>query len=71
LEKYADAHVGFETTREYELLKYIIQSAEEDDVDAFTQHVYDYDKLTKLDNWKTTILLRIKRTLREEEVNLR
>ena len=71
LEKYADAHIAFDITREYELLKSIIKDAEEDDVDAFTQHVFDYDKLSKLDNWKTTMLLRIKRSLSHEEVNLR
>ncbi|KAG2186956.1 hypothetical protein INT44_003184 [Umbelopsis vinacea] len=71
LEKYADAYVGFDTTREYELLNSILRSVEDEDVDAFTQHVYDYDKLTKLDNWKTTILLRIKRSVTDDEISLR
>ncbi|KAJ2965134.1 hypothetical protein NQZ79_g42 [Umbelopsis isabellina] len=71
MEKYADAHIGFDTTREYDLLNKVIQSVEDDDVDAFTQHVFDYDKLSKLDNWKTTILLRIKRSLTDEELSLR
>lgn len=71
MEKYADAHVGFDTTREYDLLNKVIQSVEDDDVDAFTQYVFDYDKLSKLDNWKTTILLRIKRSLSDEELSLR
>jgi len=39
---------------------------ESGDVEAFTNHVVEYDSFSKLDNWKTTILLRIKRTIRDE-----
>ena len=39
---------------------------EAEDVEAFTAKVSDYDRLTKLDQWKTTILLRIKKSMDEE-----
>lgn len=30
-----------------------------------TQHVVQFDSLTKLDNWKTAILLKIRQTIQE------
>ena len=32
----------------------------------FTGAVYEYDQVMKLDNWKTNILLKIKRGIQEE-----
>jgi len=37
-----------------------MQAVEKYDVEAFTQAVVDYDSISKLDNWKTKILLKIK-----------
>lgn len=34
---------------------------EEQNVDAFTEAVKDYDSISRLDQWYTTILLRIKK----------
>lgn len=34
------------------------------DVDAFTQAVVEYDSISKLDQWKTSILLRIKNSIK-------
>ena len=44
-----------------------MQSCEEADVDSFTKNVFEYDQVTKLDNWKTGVLLRIKKALEEDE----
>lgn len=33
---------------------------------AFTDSVVEYDQVMKLDNWKTAILLKIKRSIAEE-----
>jgi alpha-soluble NSF attachment protein len=38
------------------------------DVEAFTNVVVDFDKMTKLDSWKTTILLRMKKSIGEESI---
>lgn len=44
---------------------------EEGDVDKFTDVVADFDSLTRLDAWKTTLLLRVKKRIPEEgEVSL-
>lgn len=41
---------------------------EEHDQEAFTAAVVEYDQVMKLDNWKTAILLKIKRKVGEESV---
>lgn len=47
-----------------------MDACEEADSERFTGTVYSYDQVTKLDNWKTGVLLRIKRALEEEEGGL-
>jgi alpha-soluble NSF attachment protein len=56
---------SFESTPEYHFLIGIVDCYEAYDVDLFTQKVREFDQLTKLDNWKTGILLKIKRTMTE------
>ncbi|CAG8432808.1 11488_t:CDS:2 [Diversispora eburnea] len=57
IERYCDMDVTFASTREY---------MESGDVESFTNRVVEFDQLTKLDNWKTTILLRIKKSIQDE-----
>ena len=56
----------FSSTREAQFLKALATAAESNDVEEFTNQVVEYDSFSKLDNWKTTMLLRVKRNLREE-----
>lgn len=58
--------VSFVGTREYQFLQDIFTAVENGDVEAFTNKVVDFDQLSKLDNWKTTILLRIKKGIQEQ-----
>jgi len=60
LENYKSWDASFETSRECKFVQDIMQAVEKYDVDAFTQAVVDYDSVSKLDNWKTKILLKIK-----------
>jgi alpha-soluble NSF attachment protein len=46
--------------------KNVLDACEQEDVDAFTEHVTKFDQLTTLDPWKTTLLLRTKKLLQEE-----
>lgn len=66
LTTFAQKDVTFPSTREYKLAAAVMDACEQGDVDAFTQAVYEYDQLTKLDNTKTGILLRIKKGLEME-----
>lgn len=66
LTTFAQKDVTFPSTREYKLAAAVMDACEQGDVDSFTQAVYEYDQLTKLDNTKTGILLRIKKGLEME-----
>ncbi|KAL4741548.1 soluble NSF attachment protein [Aspergillus similis] len=60
LESYRDIDPTFASTREHQLLVDLIQTIEAQDQEAFADKLFQYDQLSKLDKWKTTILLRIK-----------
>lgn len=60
LEKYRDMDPGFGTQREHQLLVDLIQTIESGDSEAFADKLYAYDQMSKLDRWKTAILLRVK-----------
>jgi len=37
-------------------------------VDAFTEAVKAYDSISRLDNWYTTMLLRVKKSMAEDDL---
>jgi alpha-soluble NSF attachment protein len=59
--------VSFSDTRECTLLKELLDAVDEGDVEKFTNAVFEFDQISKLDKWKTTILLRIKTHLNDME----
>ncbi|KAI8053706.1 soluble NSF attachment protein [Syncephalis plumigaleata] len=63
---YQDMDLTFSNTREYKFLQNIAEAIDAEDVEQFTKTVVEYDQLTKLDPWKTSILLRIKKSVNEE-----
>ncbi|XP_060537294.1 alpha-soluble NSF attachment protein [Cylas formicarius] len=65
LERYIQMYPAFQDSREYKLIKTLIEHLEEQNVDAFTDAVKEYDSISRLDQWYTTILLRIKKHLIE------
>uniref|UniRef100_A0A1W7RA28 Alpha-soluble NSF attachment protein n=1 Tax=Hadrurus spadix TaxID=141984 RepID=A0A1W7RA28_9SCOR len=65
LAKYEEMCPSFIDSRECKLLKSLIQKLEDEDVDGFTDAVKDYDSISRLDQWYTTILLRIKKSVQE------
>ena len=67
LENYQEIDPTFASTREYQLLVDLAQTVEQGDQEAFADRLFQYDQLTKLDKWKTTILLRIKEGIEEKE----
>lgn len=54
------------STREAKFLNALLEAVEAGDQEAFTGAVVEFDQVTKLDNWKTGILLKIKRGIEEE-----
>lgn len=65
LEKYCSLYPAFEDTREYKLVKELIEHLEEQNVDAFTEAVKTYDSISRLDQWYTTMLVRIKKQIND------
>ncbi|GJS04180.1 alpha-soluble NSF attachment protein-like protein [Tanacetum coccineum] len=72
LDKYQDMDPTFAGSREYRLLANdricMAASIDEEDVDKFTDAIKEYDTITKLDAWKTTLLLRVKELLKANEM---
>ncbi|KAJ0525637.1 putative NSF attachment protein [Helianthus annuus] len=68
LEKYQDMDPTFTGSREYKLLADLTASIEEEDVEKFTDAIKEFDSMTKLDAWKTTLLLRVKEMLKAKEM---
>lgn len=65
-EKYRDMDPTFPSTREHQLLVDLLATVEEGDPEAFADKLFQYDQMSKLDKWKTTLLLRIKNSIEEK-----
>ncbi|EIW71907.1 hypothetical protein TREMEDRAFT_66620 [Tremella mesenterica DSM 1558] len=70
LETFSTKDVTFPSTRESKFAHELMDACEQGDVERYTAAVYQYDQVTKLDNWKTAILLKIKKALEEDEGGL-
>eukprot|EP00227_Mantoniella_beaufortii_P013535 CAMPEP_0197575360 /NCGR_PEP_ID=MMETSP1326-20131121/786_1 /TAXON_ID=1155430 /ORGANISM="Genus nov. species nov., Strain RCC2288" /LENGTH=294 /DNA_ID=CAMNT_0043138117 /DNA_START=31 /DNA_END=915 /DNA_ORIENTATION=+ len=74
LERYEDVDPSFGDSRECNLLKGLADAAEEGDQDKYTSVLSEYDSMSRLDAWKTTLLLRAKKkivaSVAEEEDDL-
>ena len=65
LEKYMELDFTFGDSRECKFATDLTQAFEDFNLDDFTDHVYNYDNVSKLDAWKTSILLRIKDAIKQ------
>ncbi|XP_053473984.1 N-ethylmaleimide-sensitive factor attachment protein, alpha a [Ictalurus furcatus] len=71
VQRYEEMFPAFSDARECKLLKKLLDAHEAQDVDAYTSAVKEFDSITRLDQWYTAILLRIKKTIQEDENDLR
>ena len=67
LDLYRELDPSFGGTRENMLLTDLVASVQEGDQDAFADKLFQYDQLSKLDKWKTTLLLRVKAAIEKDE----
>lgn len=65
-ERYCQIDSTFASTKEYPFLTDIAAALEDGDVDAYTELVTKWDRTNAMDDWKTEILLKIKRMIDEE-----
>ncbi|XP_044472903.1 alpha-soluble NSF attachment protein 2-like isoform X4 [Mangifera indica] len=68
LERYENLDLTFSRTREYKFLADLATTIEEEDVTKFTHVVREFDSITRLDPWKTTLLWRVKEALKAKEL---
>uniref|UniRef100_A0AC35U7P5 TPR_REGION domain-containing protein n=1 Tax=Rhabditophanes sp. KR3021 TaxID=114890 RepID=A0AC35U7P5_9BILA len=61
--QYESINPTFSESREAKLIKDIIAASEAKNVDDFTLAVQNYDKISKLDNWHSALLLKIKKNI--------
>ncbi|CAL0328328.1 unnamed protein product [Lupinus luteus] len=68
LEHYQDLDPTFSRTHEYKFLADLAASIDEEDVAKFTRVVHEFNKITPLDSWKSTLLLKVKDALKAKEM---
>eukprot|EP00262_Sarcandra_glabra_P003181 TRINITY_DN1371_c0_g2_i1.p1 TRINITY_DN1371_c0_g2~~TRINITY_DN1371_c0_g2_i1.p1 ORF type:complete len:290 (-),score=61.68 TRINITY_DN1371_c0_g2_i1:349-1218(-) len=68
LERYQELDPTFSGTREYKFLADLAAAIDEEDVVKFTDVIKEFDSMTRLDAWKTSLLLRAKNALKAKEV---
>ena len=66
LASYIELDQTFQGTREHQLLVDLTGAVEQGDNEQFADRLFQYDQLSKLDRWKTTILLRVKNAIEEK-----
>ncbi|XP_018422370.1 PREDICTED: beta-soluble NSF attachment protein isoform X3 [Nanorana parkeri] len=63
VEKYEEMFPAFSDSRECKLLKKLLEAHEEQNSDSYTEAVKEFDSISRLDQWLTTMLLRIKKSM--------
>jgi alpha-soluble NSF attachment protein len=66
LSKYQGMDSSFSGTRECALIEKLIQAIENNDSEEFSQSLAEFDRMTKLDDWKTSLLLLVKRNIQSD-----
>ncbi|BHF62175.1 hypothetical protein SprV_0100515600 [Sparganum proliferum] len=67
LQAYEEAYPLFADSRECTLLKKISEALNQESVEGFTAAVAEYDNITRLEPWTTEMLLKLKKTIADEE----
>ncbi|KAL4239077.1 hypothetical protein ACF0H5_003780 [Mactra antiquata] len=68
LQKYEGLFPQFADSRECKLLKNLVSACEEEDADTFTDAIKEYDTISRLDQWTTTMLLRVKKRINQDDL---
>ena len=67
LERYREMDPTFAGQREFRLLTDLCEAIEAKSQDQFTDKLFQYDQVSKLDKWKTTILVKVKNQIEEAD----
>ncbi|KAK2070887.1 hypothetical protein P8C59_005349 [Phyllachora maydis] len=67
LANYVELDPTFASTREHQLLTDLLAAVQSGKQEEFTDKLFAYDQMSKLDKWKTALLLKIKNQIQEAE----
>ncbi|KAK4228952.1 putative vesicular-fusion protein sec17 [Podospora fimiseda] len=67
INNYRDKDPSFGGQREFQLLSDLIDAVEQGDQQVFTEKLYAFDQMSRLDKWKTEILVRVKNQIEEAD----
>ncbi|KAI9707865.1 MAG: vesicular-fusion protein S17 [Bogoriella megaspora] len=67
LEHYREVDPSFAQQREHQLLCDLAEAVDKGEQEMFADKLYQYDQLSKLGKWETTILLRVKDGITEKD----
>ncbi|XP_049850791.1 uncharacterized protein LOC126323915 [Schistocerca gregaria] len=67
LENYTSMYFEWGNSRECKLLTAILDAVEDNDEAAFSKAVREFDNISQLDKWKTSMLLRIQERIKNQE----
>jgi alpha-soluble NSF attachment protein len=67
LDKYRDMDPQFGAQRECLLLTDLSQAIDDKSQEQFTDKLFQFDQISKLDKWKTTLLVRVKNSIEEQD----
>jgi len=66
LDSYTEMDPSFAQTREYKLLCDLKDAVDQGDQESFSDKLFQFDQMSKLDKWKTKLLLRVKDAIEEQ-----
>lgn len=70
LDRYPSISFEWTDSREAKFLAKLLEAAQGYDQEAFTAAVQDFDSLSRLDQWKTSILVKAKEVIKNEDADL-
>ena len=70
INKYMDIDLQFSDSREHTLLNSLLEAMQSQDDQMFATALAEYDKMTRLDPWKTKLLLEAKRRIQDMQLGV-
>ncbi|XP_004205892.1 alpha-soluble NSF attachment protein isoform X1 [Hydra vulgaris] len=70
INKYLEMFPALEDSRELKFLNKLVEAVKEENIDHFTEAVREYDSISRLDQWYTTLLLRIKKSFTGDDIDI-
>lgn len=67
IERYCEMDPSFATQREHQLLLDLCNAIESKSQEQFSDKLYRYDQVSRMDSWKVTILRRLKDSIEEAD----